>query len=155
MAGPLREGDRPGVLAATLDLLSGSLRPNILVIEDTQWADEATLDAIKYVGRRIGRTNGLLLLTYRDGEVDYDHPLRGVMADLPPHSVVRIQLGGLTLSAVASIIGGSTLDPEEVLAGTGGNPFLVTEMASAGSEVVRHMPESSNSKVNGAKPKRG
>ncbi len=136
LAGPLKEGDRPGVLAATLDLLSGSLRPSILVVEDTQWADEATLDAIKYVGRRIGRTNGLLLLTYRDGEVDYDHPLRGVMADLSPDTVVRIQLGGLSLSAVASIIGGSTLDPEEVLAGTGGNPFLVTEMASADSEVV-------------------
>ncbi|MEE9534290.1 MAG: AAA family ATPase, partial [Acidimicrobiia bacterium] len=35
LAGPLKEGDRPGVLAATLDLLSGTLRPNILVIEDT------------------------------------------------------------------------------------------------------------------------
>jgi DNA-binding CsgD family transcriptional regulator/tetratricopeptide (TPR) repeat protein len=136
LAGPLKEVDRPGVLRASLDLLSGSLRSNILVIEDTQWADEATLDAIKYVGRRIGRTNGLLLLTYRDGEVDYDHPLRGVIGDLSPDSVVRIQLGGLSSEAVASMVDDTDLDPEEVLAGTGGNPFLVTEMASADGEVV-------------------
>jgi predicted ATPase len=77
LAEPLENGDRPGVLAAVLDLLSSSLRPSIVVIEDTHWADEATLDAIRYLGRRIATTKGLLLLTYRDGEVDYDHPLRG------------------------------------------------------------------------------
>jgi DNA-binding CsgD family transcriptional regulator len=112
------------------------LRRTILVIEDTQWADEATLDAIKYLGRRIARTNGMLLLTYRDGEVDYDHPLRGVMADLPPNHVARIQLAGVSLSAVSMILGSSNLDPREVLAATNGNPFFVTEMASAVGEVV-------------------
>jgi len=136
LAEPLENGDRPGVLAATMNLLSRLLRPSILVIEDTHWADEATLDAIKYLGRRIARTNGLLVLTYRDGEVDYDHPLRGVIGEIPPHSVVRIQLGGLSLSAVSSIIGDSNLDAEEVLAATKGNPFLVTEMASADGVVV-------------------
>ncbi len=136
LARALENGDRPGVLEATLQLLSRSLRPNILVIEDTHWADEATLDAIKYIGRRIDRTNALVLLTYRDGEVDFDHPLRGVIGDLPPHSVVRIQLSGLSLSAVASIVAGSNLDPEEVLAATNGNPFLVTEMASVDVDEV-------------------
>ncbi len=63
LADPLETGDRQAVLAASLDLLARSLRPNIMVIEDTQWADEATFDAIKYLGRRIARTNGLLLLT--------------------------------------------------------------------------------------------
>ena len=136
LAQSLENGDRPAVLDAALDFLSGSLRPGIMVIEDTQWADEATLDAIKYLGRRIATTKGLLLLTYRDGEVDYDHPLRGVIGDLPPDSVVRIQLGGLSLSAVSSIIAGSSMDPKEVLAATNGNPFLVTEMASTDGEVV-------------------
>jgi len=133
---PLGNGDRPGVLEAILHLLSGSLRPSIMVIEDTHWADEATLDAIKYIGRRIAQTSAMLLLTYRVGEVDYEHPLRGVMADLPPDSVVRVQLGGLSLSAVSTIIGAATLDPEEVLAATNGNPFLVTEMASAGGQAL-------------------
>ncbi len=131
---PLTDGNRARVLEVVLDLLSRSLRPSIMVIEDTHWADEATLDAIKYVGRRIARTNGLLLLTYRDGEVDHDHPLRGVIGDLPTESMVRIQLGGLSLSAVTSIIAGSALDPAQVMAATNGNPFLVTEMVSAGGE---------------------
>ncbi len=136
IAEPLYDANRSGVLGATLDLLSRSLRPSIVVLEDTHWADEATLDAIKYLGRRIARTNGLLLLTYRDGEVDYDHPLRRVIGDLPPQSVVRIQLGGLSLSAVASIVGESDLDANEIMQATNGNPFLATEMASVGGEVI-------------------
>ena len=127
---PLIDGDRSGVLETTLDLLSRSLRPSIMVIEDTHWADEATLDAIKYLGRRILRTNGVLLLTYRDGEVDHDHPLRGVIGDLPAEGVVRIQLDGLSLSAVTALLGDSNLNPDEVMTATNGNPFLVTEMAS-------------------------
>jgi len=135
--GDLLESDnRSGVMEAALDLLERSLRPTVLVIEDTQWADEATLDAIRYLGRRIEQTNGLLLLTYRDGEVDFDHPLRGVIGGLPPARVVRIRLGGLSPSAVTAMLGGSGLDAEEVIAATGGNPFLVTEMASADGEVV-------------------
>ncbi|MCZ6662940.1 MAG: LuxR C-terminal-related transcriptional regulator, partial [Actinobacteria bacterium] len=133
---PLDDGDRPRLLETVLDLLSRSLRPSVMVIEDTHWADEATFDAIKYLGRRIARTNGLLLLTYRDGEVDYDHPLRGVIGDLPTQSVVRIQLGGLSRSAVVSIISESSLDPDEVMTATNGNPFLVTEMASVDGDVV-------------------
>ncbi len=136
LAEPLWKGDRPHLLDTVLDLLSHSLRPTIMAIEDTQWADEATLDAIRYVGRRIGRTHGLLLLTYRDGEVDFEHPLRGVIGDLPPSNVVRIQLRGLSSSAVASMISQSALDLNEVMIATHGNPFLVTEMASADDETV-------------------
>ena len=136
LAEPLENGDRPGVLAATMDLLSRSLRPSILVIEDTHWADEATLDAIKYLGRRIARTNGLLVLTYRDGEVDYDHPLRGVIGDLPPQSVVRMQLSGLSTQAVAAMVDDTDLDLDEVLALTGGNPLFVTEILASGVETV-------------------
>ena len=64
----LKESDRHAVLETLIDLLSVSLRATVMVIEDTQWSDEATLDAIKYLGRRIVRANGLLLLTYRVGE---------------------------------------------------------------------------------------
>ncbi len=106
------------------------------MIEDTHWADEATLDAIRYIGRRMAATNGLLLLTYRDGDVDYDHPLRGVIGDLPPDSVVRLQLAGLSLLGVASIVEDTALDPEDVLAATDGNPFLTTEVAATGGDAV-------------------
>ena len=133
---PLERGDRPGLLNVVLGLLSRHERPAILVIEDTHWADEASLDAIRYVGRRIARTNALLVLTYRDGELDYDHPLRGVIGDIPARSVARIQLAGLTLAAVSQIVGASALDPAEVFSSTDGNPLLVTEMASSADEAV-------------------
>lgn len=132
----LNEGDRLRVFEYVLGLLSWRLRPSLMVIEDTQWADEATLDAIKFVGRRIANANGLLLLTYRDGEVDYDHPLRGVIGDIPLRSVARIRLSGLSLAAVASMIIDSDLDPDEVLAATNGNPFLIGEMESVDDGVI-------------------
>ncbi len=136
LVGPLGDGDRLRLSLAVLALLSRALRPTILIIEDTQWADEATLDAIRYLGRRIARTNGLLVLTYRDGDVDYEHPLRGVIGDIPAQNVVRIELQGLSLDGVSSLVRGSSLDPGDVLAATGGNPFLVTEMASAEANEV-------------------
>jgi DNA-binding CsgD family transcriptional regulator/tetratricopeptide (TPR) repeat protein len=132
----LRVDDRTGVMGAVLDLMSRSLRPTIMLVEDTQWADEATLDVVRVLGRRIGDTNGLLVLTYRDGEVDFDHPLRAVMGVLPSDRVVRVRLTGLSLEGVSVLVGDSNLDVEEVFSATDGNPFLAIEMASGGDESV-------------------
>ncbi len=133
---PLENGDRRAVMGILLDLLSRGLRSTVLVIEDTQWADEATLDVIKYLGRRIARTSGLLLLTYRDGEVDYDHPLRQVIGELPPEVLVRIHLDGLSRHAIADLAGTADRDIEEILALTNGNPLFVTEVLASGVENV-------------------
>ena len=128
---PLDAGDRPHLLEAVLRLLSSDDGGSVVILEDTQWADEATLDAIRYVGRRIARTRGLLVLTYRDGGVDLDHPLRGVIGDLPVQDVVRIRLGGLSLDGVASLLADTRLDPAAALTATHGNPLLVREMAAS------------------------
>ena len=132
----LEKGDRRAVMEFLLDLLSRSLRPTVLVVEDTHWADEATLDVIRYLGRRIARTNGLLLLTYRDGQVDYEHPLRQVIGELAPGNLVRMRLGSLSTQAISDLIGDSGLDVEEVLALTDGNPLFVTELLRSGVEGV-------------------
>jgi DNA-binding CsgD family transcriptional regulator len=136
LAEPLEAGDRFQLLRMVLDLLTRSLRATILVIEDSHWADEATLDAVKYLGRRIAATNGLLVLTYREAEVDFDHPLRSVIGDLAAPSVERLHLDGLSLSAVAEIVGAAGWDPERVLAATQGNPFLVTQLAGTEAGVI-------------------
>lgn len=136
VAEPLDAGRRRGVLDALLELLSRGLRPTILMIEDTQWADEATLDAITFLGRRIARANGLLVLTYRDGEVDVNHPLRRVIGELPPQNIIRIQLKRLSRGAIASMIEDRSLDAEEVSALTGGNPLFVSEVLAAGVGAV-------------------
>ena len=46
----------------------------LLVFEDMHWADEASLDLLKYLGRRIHRTQSMLAVTYRDDEVGPRHP---------------------------------------------------------------------------------
>lgn len=132
----LEKGDRRGVMEVLLDLLSRRLRATVLVVEDTHWADEATLDAIKYLGRRISRSSGLLVLTYRDGEVDHDHPLRQVIGDLAPQDLVRLHLGGLSAASVASLVEDTDLDSDQVLALTDGNPLFVTEVTAWGVEGV-------------------
>ena len=76
-------GPREAVFAAFLDELHLGGRPRVVVVEDAHWADEATLDLLVFLGRRMERTRALLLVTYRDDEVGAEHPLRGVLGTLP------------------------------------------------------------------------
>jgi DNA-binding CsgD family transcriptional regulator len=132
----LDAGDTTRLREAVLRLLSSAGGGAVVILEDTQWADEATLDAIRYLGRRIARTTGMLVLTYRDGEVDLDHPLRGVIGDIPTQDVVRIRLTGLSAEAVTSMLRDTSLDPADVVAATRGNPLLVREMAASADDGV-------------------
>src|SRR5262245_47814738 len=80
LAARLAEGADPRAVAdALLDELR---RPAVLAIEDVHWADEASLDVLRLLGRRVDRTAGLVLATYRDDEVDAAHPLRAVLGGL-------------------------------------------------------------------------
>jgi predicted ATPase len=74
---------REAVFAALLDQLAQPPRQVVVVVEDTHWADEATLDLLVFLGRRLERTPAMLIVTYRDDEVGADHPLRGVLGALP------------------------------------------------------------------------
>ncbi len=132
----LAQGDRPALFEALLELLARQLRPTVTVVEDTQWAGEATLDAVRYLGRRVAATNGLLVLTYRDEEVDHDHPLRGVIGSLTPGDVARIRLECLTHDAVAEMLEESSVDVTKTMRLTDGNPLFVTEILASGSDDV-------------------
>src|SRR5262249_14609044 len=54
----------------------------VLVLEDLHWADEATLDVVRILGRRIDSVRALVLVTYRDDQLDRSHPLRVMIGDL-------------------------------------------------------------------------
>jgi ATP/maltotriose-dependent transcriptional regulator MalT len=127
--------DTSAVLDAMLAELDHPLHPTALVLEDVHWADEATLDVARYVGRRIERLPALLVLTYREDALDPDHPLHGVLAALPRGAVHRIRLRPLTASAVTKLTSGTTLDAAEVARVTAGNPFFVAEVVRDGSRV--------------------
>src|SRR5262245_35208803 len=103
-------------------------RPSIVGFEDVHWADEATLDLVKYVSRRIQRLPSVLILTYRDDEIDLRHPLRLVLGDIATFAATRrITLAPLSEGAVRQLIGDRALDPVALHRQTGGNPFFVTE----------------------------
>jgi len=133
----LRDGDRPALFEALVDVLSRTLRPTVLVIEDTQWAGEATLDAITFLGRRIASTNGLMLLTYRDEEVDSGHPLRSVIGAVAPSDITRIRLECLTAEAVETMFDGEDFELGSIMRLTDGNPLFVTEILTSGED---HIP---------------
>jgi len=126
--------DRVTVFATVLDELRS--RPTVAVFEDAHWADEATLDVIKYVGRRIDGSPSLLIVTFRDDEVGAQHPLRLVLGDIPSRSSVRVTLSPLSEEAVAELALESGRPAEGLYETTGGNPFFVTEVLAAGGEGV-------------------
>jgi DNA-binding CsgD family transcriptional regulator len=135
-SGPLAEAiaaeDVGEVLDALLAELAYPLAPTVILIEDLHWADDATLDVIRYVGRRIRDLPAVLALTYRDDEISPDHPLTGVLGTLPAAAVHRLVPRHLSRSAVATLTAGTGLDPDEVVRLTAGNPFFVTELAATG-----------------------
>src|SRR6516165_1446986 len=75
--------NRDLIFRSTIDHLSQGLKTTIVVFEDVHWADEATLDLIKFLGRRMQGLPVMLIISYRDDEVGVHHPLRSVIGDLP------------------------------------------------------------------------
>ena len=118
---------REGVFNATMDHLSRGPMPTILVFEDVHWADEATLDLVKYLGRRLPRLGVMLIATYRDDEVGIRHPLHAVIGDLPSSVVRRLHPLPLSAAAVATLAEAAGRPAERLHEITGGNPFFVTE----------------------------
>ena len=109
-------------------------RPTVLVIEDAHWADEATLDLVRFLGRRIRDSHVLLVVTYRDDGLRPDDPLRVVLGELASHrSTRRIGLAPLSESAVRELAAGSQVAPGLLYELSGGNPFYVTELLRSGS----------------------
>jgi DNA-binding CsgD family transcriptional regulator len=106
-------------------------RPTMLVLEDLHWADEATLDVLRMLARRVESLPVLLAASYRDDSLDRAHPLRIVLGELPSsRHIVRLSLPPLTPGAVARLAGAA--DATALHRQTGGNPFFVTEILAGG-----------------------
>ncbi len=120
--------DRAVLFSAVFDELAAAPAPTLLVLEDIQWADAATLDLIKFLGRRIHHASALMILSYRDDELDSANPLRSTLGHLPSRHVTRLPLPRLSPAAVALLAGTATRKDDDLYAVTGGNPFFVTEV---------------------------
>jgi predicted ATPase len=111
--------------------------PVVVVFEDVHWADEATLDLLRYLARRIDRTRALLVATYRDDELGATHPLAVMLEDVATCPAVhRWAVGPLSRQAVARLVAGRRVDLDQLFRVTGGNPFFVTEFLATDGEGI-------------------
>jgi len=116
------------IFDALLRLLKLGATPKVVVLEDVHWADEATLDLIRYLAPRLASVVALVIVTYRDDELGARHPLRVAIGDLATvPAVYRLKLEPLSLNAVRTLAAGSDFDPKLLHVRTGGNPFFVSE----------------------------
>ena len=108
-------------------------QPTVLVIEDVHWADEATLDVLRFLVRRIVSLPAVLVLTYRDGELVSGHPLQQLLglAALTPR-LRRLTPARLSAEAVRQLGAHTGMDTEQVFTVTSGNPFFVAEVFASG-----------------------
>ena len=151
--GPLRDAaeEHPGPLADALaagsdqEAIYQALRlelrprgrPTVLVVEDLHWADDATLDALRYVCRRLHTLTATVVLTYRDDDIDDAHPLRRLLGALATQPVQRLRLRPLSRRAVDGLAADAGVDPAWVFTTTQGNPFFVTEVLACGETASR------------------
>ena len=126
------DASREALFAALLDAIRSDPRLTVLAFEDVQWADEATLDLLRFLGHRIQRERALLLVTFREEDSAAPGSLRKALGELGRQRATRrIALAPLSLHAVGEVVTGTGLDPAEVHHLTGGNPYFVAEVASS------------------------
>jgi predicted ATPase/class 3 adenylate cyclase len=115
--------------------------PLVLILEDLHWADRSSLQLLDFLAPEIARMVLLVVVTYRDAEVDPSHPLAWLLGRLPrAPGYERIRLSGLTehqLQLLLDRLAGRPVPSPFVRAihsETEGNPFFVLEM-------LRHLIE--------------
>src|SRR5918999_4544588 len=120
------------VSLAVLSLLAEAAeqRPLLCLVDDAQWLDDASGDALVFVARRLEAEGIVMLFAAREGETrTFDAP------GLP-----ELQLGGLDSSAAAALIDGHAGDAlssevrDRLVVETGGNPLALLELSSTWSE---------------------
>ena len=118
-------GSREDLLSAVLDELRA---PAALVVEDLHWADDATLDFVALLGRRLPRSRGCLIVTCRP---ELREEVRRVLAALPRECVRTVEPRALSEEAVALLAREAGREAADLHATSGGNPFFVTEVLAA------------------------
>ncbi|HWM12654.1 MAG TPA: AAA family ATPase [Solirubrobacteraceae bacterium] len=132
LASVVAAGAPPRAVAAAV-LRELAREPAIVVLEDVHWADEATLDVVRLLSRRLGGVRSLVLASYRDDELERTHPLRVALGELARREACdRVRLPALSVEAVAELAAPYDVDHVELHQRTAGNPFFVTEALAAG-----------------------
>lgn len=100
----------------------------VIVFEDIHWADEATIDYIKFLARRISKTRCMFIITCRDTDFEGDRILSSTLSGLPSDTYTRVPLKPLSQTAVSRLAEQKGYDGENLYLLTNGNPFFVHEI---------------------------
>ena len=141
------ETEQLALFDATVDLIDAAAAdaPALMVIDDAHWADASSLGLLRHLIRRLRpQAAVLVVVTYRDTDVDRSHPLAAMLGDLRREPrVERYALRGIDeagMRALLAAAGGNELDElgiafaATLVRDTEGNPFFV-------GEVLRHLIE--------------
>ena len=139
------EGLRQTLLALLDALPQAHIRPapGLLFLDDAQWADEATLDLLTYVVRRLRKTPLMVLTAWRSEDVPLHHRLRTLLAEAErARTGQRLSLSRLNLSAVTQLVGQAlpgqpSVRVEQLYRETEGLPFFLVEYLA----VLAQQPE--------------
>jgi DNA-binding CsgD family transcriptional regulator/tetratricopeptide (TPR) repeat protein len=130
-------GVMPHEVVAALARELRARAPAVFVLEDVHWADEATLDVLRLLARRVETVPALIVASYRDDGLDRAHPLRIVLGELvTSQTVTRLKLAALSPAAVAQLAEPHDVDAGELYRKTAGNPFFVVEALAAQAEEI-------------------
>lgn len=131
------EPDRVRTLEALTRLLLAlaELSPTVLVVDDLQWADNATLDLLIYLARRVNHAPLLVLLSYRAAEARTDAAIWLALQEIDRSSAVqRIELAGISAEASAELVRAllqldrpAPIFEQRIFTQTRGNPFFIVE----------------------------
>jgi tetratricopeptide (TPR) repeat protein len=134
---PLEDPADPTARGRFLDGLArtiGAIAPTtILAIDNLHWTDDATLEFVSYLARRLDELGVVLLVTRRPEDTPAEHPVTMLVEDLAS-SALTVRLERLSSEDVALLVeqaGIPTLDPEQVYARTRGLPFFIIEYLAA------------------------
>lgn len=143
----LENATRADIFAAVLGALRDPAhdKPHLVVVEDAHWADQATLDLLLHLARRIHTCRAVVLVTYRREDVDVAQGLRQLLGDSASATGTRrLDVQPLSRDAVTTLVAqhakahpdGRPVDPARLHAITHGNAFYVTEVLSSGLDTV-------------------
>ncbi|TCN40375.1 AAA ATPase-like protein [Kribbella orskensis] len=118
-------------VADSLVMAIAARRPTALVVDDVQWADLASRDALAYLVAGFRTQRLVILATFRDEELGPGHPMHGWLADLRRlPAVTDLRLNRLTRDEteeqLSMLLGGSPQLGlvDDVVQRSDGNPYL-------------------------------
>jgi predicted ATPase len=134
---------REKLFHAVFDFLTGvrAKRPLLIVLDDLQWADDATALLVRDLAERVPGSHMVVIGTYWDGDQDAGRPFGSVLSRLlRRRRAQRITLGPLSDRDVEKLVAGNVetqLTPAQVMgiqAATEGNPLFIEQSALYMSE---------------------